>query len=162
MSDVRRMGLCRRSILNPKWHRTWRGASRSLFNFGSLDKCLVYVSVLFPSLKKDILRLRTEGAEKHTSKSHMSPLEQCILCRVLPKMGIPDEQIGFIWGISNSAVSKIKRKWFRQWGYAGKLLTDLDLYEDYVNLERPDDYYVNQLDDIGSQCDGKDFLTESI
>ena len=60
-------------------------------------------------------------------------------------MGINDLQIGLIFGLKKTAVSKIKQWWFPQWGFAGKLLTDLELYEDYVNLERPDAYYANQL-----------------
>jgi len=76
-------------------------------------------------------------------------------------MGITDKQIGFIFGLKESGVSRIKTKWFPKWGYAGKILTDLELYDDYVNKERPDAYYDNQLGDMGTQCDGKDFLTES-
>ena len=41
------------------------------------------------------------------------------------------------------------------------ILTDLELYEGYVNREQPDAYYENQLGDVDTQCDGKDFLCES-
>ncbi len=48
-------------------------------------------------------------------------------------------------------VSQVKTKWFPKWGYAGKMLTDLKLYEDYVNMERPGAYYDNKLDNVGCQ-----------
>jgi hypothetical protein len=35
------------------------------------------------------------------------------------------------------------------WGYIGKLFTDLELYDDYVDKERPDVYYQNDLPDMG-------------
>ena len=106
--------------------------------------------------------LREKGVDHFVSSARLRPLEECILCRVLPKVGITDIQIGFIWGTSRPTVSRIKTKWFWQWGYAGMILTNLELYKDYVNLERPDDYYDNSLGDMGCQCDGKDFLTESV
>ncbi len=48
-----------------------------------------------------------------------------------------------------------------KWGYARMQLTDLDLYADYVKKETPGKYYDNGLVDLGCQCDGKDFMTES-
>ena len=117
----------------------------------------VYVSVLFPDLEAEVQLLRNLEVQAYiASRKHLSALERC-----LPKMGIGDIQIGFIFGLEKSAVSKIKQCWFPRRGYAGKLLCDLELYEDYVNLERPDAYYTDQLDDVGTQCDGKDFLTQS-
>ena len=159
--DLAQMGICRRSILDSAWHAHWKVASRSLLNFHSLNECLVYISLLFPGLAKEVKKLQDVGAKEYVTGKRLSPLEQCILCRVLPKMGIDDKQIGFMWGIGESGVSKIKKCWFPQWGYAGKILTDLDLYLDYVDMERPDDYYENLLDLVGSQCDGKDFLCHS-
>ena len=160
--EVAKLGLCRRSILDPAWHEKFPEASRSLLNFESLKEFLVYASILFPALRDDINFLRKKGVDHFVRRINLRPLEQCILCRVLPKMGITDMQVGFIWGRTASAVSRIKTKWFPLWGYAGRLLTDLELYEDYANLEPPDAYYDNQLGDMGCQCDGKDFYTKSV
>ena len=77
-------------------------------------------------------------------------------------MGITDFQVGLIWGKTRWAISRMKNKLFPLWGYAGRILTDLELYEDCTNMERPDAYYDNQLGDMGCQCDGKDFYTKSV
>jgi len=159
--ELKRMGLCRESLLSRDWHNLFPTASRSLLNFDSFDECLGYIAVLFPKLREEIAELNRVGAQIYVSRKRLSPLEQCILCRVSPKIGIYDEQIGFIYGIKKSAVAKIKKKWMPQWGYAGKMLTDLELYKDYVDNERPDAYYNNDLPDMGTQCDGKDFHCQS-
>ena len=76
-----------------------------------------------------------------------------------PKLGLADLEIGLIYGVRQQSVAYHKR--LPHWGYTGMMLTDLELYEDYVNRERPDAYYEDQLGDVGTQCDGKDFLCES-
>jgi hypothetical protein len=123
--ELKRMGLCRESLLSRDWHNLFPTASRSLLNFDSFDECLGYIAVLFPKLREEIAELNRVGAQIYVSRKRLSPLEQCILCRVSPKIGIYDEQIGFIYGIKKPAVAKIKKKWMPQWGYAGKMLTDL-------------------------------------
>ena len=159
--ELKRLGLNRESLLHRDWHNHFPDASRSLLNFESFDECLGYIRVLFPHLREEITELERMGAQLYVSRKTLSPLEQCILCRLSPKIGIYDKQIGFIYGISESRVARIKKKWMPQWGYAGKMLTDLELYEDYVQKERPDAYYDNDLPDMGTQCDGKDFLCQS-
>ncbi|KAL7490837.1 hypothetical protein ACHAWT_000358 [Skeletonema menzelii] len=159
--ELKRMGLCRQSLLDRAWHALHDKASRSLLNFESFDECIVYISVLFPQLRKEIASLKQVGAKQYVNRKYLTPLEKCIMCRLSPKMGIHDLQIGFIYGIKQPAVSRIKQKWMPLWGYAGKQLTDLELYIDYVENERPDAYYDNDLSDVGTQCDGKDFLCES-
>ena len=47
--EVKRLGLCRRSILDPAWHKQWPIASRSLLNFDSLSEFLVYAGICFPT-----------------------------------------------------------------------------------------------------------------
>jgi hypothetical protein len=159
--ELMKLGLCRESLLSRDWHNQFSDASRSLLNFESFDECLGYIRVLFPHLREEIATLKRMGAQLYVTRKTLSPLEQCILCRLSPKIGIYDKQIGFIYGISESRVAKIKKEWMPQWGYAGKMLTDLELYEDYVQKERPDAYYDNDLPDMGTQCDGKDFLCQS-
>lgn len=160
-SDISRMGMCRRSLLDHQWHKKWKDAARSLFNFESFDECLIYIGVFFPRLRNDIKRLKAHGARVLTTGAYLTGLEQCLLSRTSNKIGINDQQIGFIWGIGASAVSKIKKHWMPQWGYVGRALTDLELYADYVEKERPNEYVDNDLGDCGCQCDGKDFMTES-
>eukprot|EP00986_Skeletonema_menzelii_P018698 scaffold26680_cov210-Skeletonema_menzelii.AAC.2 len=134
----------------------------------SVKKLLTYpiaalasFSPLKRRLRKEIASLKQVGAKQYVNRKYLTPLEKCIMCRLSPKMGIHDLQIGFIYGIKQPAVSRIKQKWMPLWGYAGKQLTDLELYIDYVENERPDAYYDNDLSDVGTQCDGKDFLCES-
>ncbi len=160
--EIKSLGLCRQSLLDRYWHEMFPEASRSLLNFESFDECMGYIGVLFPQLREEIGKLKELGAKQYVnSRKYLSPLEQCMLCRLSPKTGINGMQIGFIYGIKEGAVSKIKAKWMPLWGYAGKMLTDLELYSDYVEKERPDAYYVNDLPNVGTQCDGKDFLCDS-
>mmetsp|Transcript_36543 Transcript_36543/g.62235 ORF Transcript_36543/g.62235 Transcript_36543/m.62235 type:complete len:403 (-) Transcript_36543:303-1511(-) len=49
--NIKRMGLCRQSLLDDNWHKYYNEASRSLLNFPSLKECLIYISVLFPLWK---------------------------------------------------------------------------------------------------------------
>ena len=74
--------------------------------------------------------------EHFVSRKHLRPLEQCALSCLLPKVNLTEAQVGYVWGKSRAAVGKCKRKWLPKWGYAGKVITDLELYEDYVELER--------------------------
>ena len=60
-----------------------------------------------------------------------------------------EAQVGYVWGKSRQAVGNCKRKWLPKWGYAGKVIIDLELYEDCVELERPDQYYENKLGNVG-------------
>lgn len=159
--ELKRLGLCRQSLLDKEWHALNPTASRSLLNFESFDECIGYIGVLFPELRSEIASLKEKGAQQYVRRSTLTPLEKCMLCRLSPKTDLHDMQIGFIYGIKRPAVSKIKKIWMPRWGYAGKMLTDLDLYEDYIENERPDAYYQNELPDIGTQCDGKDFLCQS-
>ena len=160
--EVTSLALCRRSLIEHEWHKRFGDASGSLMNFNSFDEFLVYAGIFFPELRPDIRLLKKRGAEYFVKKKRLRPLEQCLLCRVLPKIGLTDMQIGFIWGRSRSCIHRLKNWWLPKWGYAGKTITDLELYEDYVNLERPEAYYDNHLGDVGCQCDGKDFYTESV
>ncbi len=131
--ELKSLGLCRQSLLDRSWYALFPDAFRSLLNFESFDECMGYIGVLFPQLREEIGKLKELGAKQYVnSRKYLSPLEQCMLCRLAPNMGIHDMQIGFIYGIQQSAVSKIKAKWMPLWGYAGKMLTDLELYSDYV------------------------------
>ena len=159
---IKNLGLCRQSLLDKTWHSKFPNASRDLLNFESFNDCLGYVCIFFPQLKDELANLDCVGAAEYVSKKRrLTQLEHCILCRLSSKTGATDKLIGLIYGILKSAVSKIKAKWMPKWGYAGKMLTDLEPYDDYVDNERPDAYDENDLPDVGTQCDGKDFLCES-
>jgi hypothetical protein len=62
--EVKRLGLCRRSILDPAWHKQWPIASQSLLNFDSLSEFLVYAGICFPDLQPDIAMLREKGVDR--------------------------------------------------------------------------------------------------
>ena len=105
-SEIKHLGLCRQSIIDKEWHEHFPLASRSLLNFESLSECLLYVSVLFPNLETEVQSLEKLGARKYVaSHKYLTKLERCLLCRVYPKMGISDLQIGLIFGLKKSAVS---------------------------------------------------------
>ena len=111
MPEIVRLGLSRRSLMDVQWHQQFDTAARSLFNFETFDEMLTYISILHPRLQDDIRRLKRDGVAKFTMGSYLTPLEQCIICRAGSKVGVTNEQLGFIWGVSKSAIGKIKSKW---------------------------------------------------
>lgn len=155
------MGISRISLLNPDFHNKYQKAARHLIGFESLSEFFVYAGVFFPDIMPDIDLLLGKGPSAIYSKRNFTKLEGCLIAKMAIRTGWNFSRLGYVFGVSSRRISQIISKWDPRWGWAGLLISHLDISADYLNKERPDEYVENDLADVGSQCDGKDYKCET-
>jgi hypothetical protein len=158
-------GLSRVSLTSDNWHNKYN-ATVNILGFSSLAEAKTVVKDLFPWVDTELvgkLVIRSRGKTK--GKPTMMPIgltdfEQCLATKMFMQ-SIPQRQrLATIWGVGPSTMGRYLKEWLPYWGKAGEFLSILHITPDYLESERPDEYYREGLEDVGSLVDGKDFLIE--
>lgn len=160
--DVKLCGISRRTLLDSVFYENHDKGARDMLGFHSLSEFLTYAELFFPDVSADVQLLLDKGPAAIYTQRHLTKLEVCLLSKIAITAGFKYERLASIFGLkSKSQVGNIIKKWDPRWGWAGMLISHLDITADYLNKERPDEYVENDLADVGSQCDGKDYKCET-
>lgn len=161
-TTIKQYGLSRRTILNPAFYENHSKAACDIFGFESLSEFLIYAEIFFPDVGPDIEMLLKNGPAAIFNRKYLTKLEGCLLAKMAITTGLKYQRLSYVFGLkSTSQVGNIVRAWDPRWGWAGKLLSYLDVNESYLRRELPDEYPANDLGNVGTQCDGKDYACET-
>ena len=136
---VKMGGLNRANLFNKKFHKKYPGASKCLWGFESYKETLVMVECLFEDVDvSHTPSFKTSGDDKLAFDNHLTPLEQCLICKLFFRRDLNEEFIALIFGKHRTTIGKVLKKWAPRWGKAGEQLSILDVTKEYLDGEEPE------------------------
>ena len=137
-------GISRATLFNRDFHKKYPGAAKCLWGFESYDETLIMVKCLFDDVDVNITpsfqttNKRKSNEAKLSFPYRLTPLEQCLICKLFFRRGLNEEFIGLIFGKHRTTIWKVLKIWAPRWGKAGEQLSILDISRYYLDKEEPE------------------------
>ena len=133
--------LSRASITSDAYHRKNPEAAKYLFGLGDTwDECKEYMLAIFDVAPPQGDPLTSATKSVTATQDPLTVFEELIMTKMRMRKAFELKFLSFIWGKSRTLLGRIMKYRSVDWGEAGLDLSELDITNDYLQLDRPKEY----------------------